>query len=89
MSKNHFARIMQAVRLKLSRPKLEGVVTQIWVATHYLRTADLEHRQPFIETNKQSAAAQDNQTPRDSDDTRERNQAAGAAAIWLGLWLDC
>ena len=43
----------------------------------------LEHRQPFVETNKQSAAAWENWTPRDRDVTKERNQAAGAATIWF------
>ena len=27
------------LRIKFLRPKVEGVATQIWVATHYLRTA--------------------------------------------------
>ena len=49
-----------------------------------LKKKCLEHRQPFVEPNKQSAAARENRTPRDSDVTRKRKQAAGAAAIWLG-----
>ena len=36
----HYVRIILA-NLNFWRPKLDDVATQIWVATHYLRTPDL------------------------------------------------
>ena len=37
----HYIRII-LVSLNFLRPQLEGVATQIWVATHYLRTPGLD-----------------------------------------------
>ena len=59
------------------------------VVTPSLGSLGLEHRQSFMETNKQFAAARENRTPHDGDITRERNQAVGAAAIWLGKPGQC
>ena len=43
----HYIKII-LVSLNFLRPKLEGVATQIWVATHYLRTPGLEHERSAI-----------------------------------------